>query len=107
MSYIIIIVIVAFLVYIWKKEISLAAKPKKDDPPPRPAPPPPRIVYPPSMSTQGSNGNSVVKSAMKPGDYPKCPICRAKNKAGRQEVFMTSLGRYKCIWGHLFTGKER
>ena len=49
-----------------------------------------------------------MKADLKVYGFPKCPVCRMRNRRGEpQRVFWDPGARcYLCAGGHRFTGKE-
>lgn len=50
----------------------------------------------------------LMKADLKVYGFPKCPVCRMRNRRGEpQRVFWDPGARcYLCAGGHRFTGKE-
>lgn len=64
------------------------------------APPPLPVRRAPSLPPRMPNARAL--------DYPKCPVDRCRNEAGKpQVIFWDSVSNcYACCHGHRFTGRE-
>lgn len=108
MGLLIIVIIILLIIWLWKKELfspSGTSNSRRKG-----GPPPPRVVSSFNCGIQRAQPVSTLKNAqagMYLNSFPKCPVCHANNKEGRREILMTSQGKFKCVNGHVFTGKER